>query len=185
VPELRDPRPGPDAARGHPRRRGRPRPPKEGPLIARRTTRPRTLVLGIGNPGRRDDGLGAAAIERLKKRRLAGVTCDANYQLNVEDALACAGHDLVVFIDAARGLRRPFRFERVAPGASIPAMSHALGPAAVLTLAAELYGKTPDAWILAIRGHRFSLGEGLTEKAGRNLVLALEFLVAFLKEARP
>lgn len=64
-------------------------------------------------------------------------------------------------------------------------MSHSLGPAAVLTLAAELYGKTPDAWILAIRGHRFSLGEGLTEKAARNLVLALESLVAFLKEARP
>jgi len=185
VPELRHPRSGPDAARGHAPRRGGPRPPEEGPLIARRTKRPRALVLGIGNPGRRDDGLGAAAVERLKKRRLAGVACDANYQLNIEDALACAGHDRVVFIDAARGLRRPFTFKKIDRGASVPALSHALGPAAVLAVADALYGKRPEAWILAIRGHSFAVGEGLTERAGRNLAAALEFLVAFLKEPRP
>jgi len=120
----------------------------------------------------------------LKKRRLAGVCCDANYQLNLEDGLACAGHDLVVFVDAARGLRRPFTFKRIAPGPALPAMSHALGPAAVLAVAAELYGKTPEARVLAIRGHSFAVGEGLTERAERNLALALEFLVEFLKEAR-
>ena len=65
VPELRHARPGPDAARGHPPRRRRSCPPKEGPLIPHRTNAARTLVLGIGNPGRRDDGLGAAAVERL------------------------------------------------------------------------------------------------------------------------
>jgi hydrogenase maturation protease len=182
---MRHPRGRPDAARGQSRRRERPRPPEEGPLIARRTTRPRTLVLGIGNPGRRDDGLGAALVERLKRRRLANVSCDANYQLNVEDALACAEHDAVVFVDAARGLRKPFTFKRIGPGAAMPALSHALGPAAVLAIAAALYGKTPEARVLAVRGHSFAVGEGLTERAGRDLDLALEFLVAFLKEPRP
>ena len=142
-------------------------------------------MLGIGNPGRRDDGLGAAAAERLKERRLRGVTCDANYQLNVEDALACAGHDVVVFVDAARGLRRPFTFTEVTPDAAVPAMSHALGPAAVLAVAAELYGRTPEARLLAVRGHSFAVGEGLTAKAEADLDRALDFLVDYLKGALP
>jgi hypothetical protein len=120
----------------------------------------------------------------LKKRRIRGLVCDANYQLNVEDALACAEHDMVVFVDAARGLRQPFRFTKVRPGTALPAMSHALGPAAVLAVTAGLYGKAPEARLLAIRGHRFTIGEGLTAEAERNLGLALAFLEGFLKEAR-
>jgi len=142
------------------------------------------LVLGIGNPGRRDDGLGAALVERLKRRRLANVSCDANYQLNIEDALACAEHEVVVFVDAARGLRKPFSFSKVLPAAGLPALSHALQPGAVLAVAAGLYGKTPDARLLAVRGHSFAVGEGLTGRAEGNLALALAFLVDFLKGIR-
>jgi hydrogenase maturation protease len=141
--------------------------------------------LGIGNPGRRDDGLGAAAVERLKKRRRPGIACDANYQLNVEDALACAEHDVVVFVDAARGLKRPYRFTRLNPAAAMPAMSHALGPEAVLAVAAGLYGKTPEARLLAVRGHRFTVGEGLTAAAERDLDEALAFLEGFLEGIKP
>jgi len=141
--------------------------------------------MGIGNPGRRDDGLGAAAVERLKGRRLPGVTLDANYQLNVEDALAVAGHDRVVFIDAARGLRTAFTFTPLAPDPTLPALSHALGPAAVLAVAERLYGKRPEARLLAVRGYSFTVGEGLTAKAARDLDKALAALEAFLKEVRP
>lgn len=124
-------------------------------------------------------------MERLKARRLPGVACDANYQLNIEDALVCAGHEVIVFVDAGRGLRRPFTFTKVGPAATVPAMSHTLGPEAVLAIAAELYGKTPDAWLLAIRGHRWTIGEGLSAKAEANLALALAFLGDFLKGIRP
>jgi hydrogenase maturation protease len=142
-------------------------------------------------------------VERLKRRRLRGVACDANYQLNVEDALACAGHDIVIFVDAScgvdedgashgvdedgasRGRRRPFTFTEVRAAGSMPAMSHALGPEAVLAIAAGLYGKAPDARLLAIRGYRWTLGEGLSAKAEANLAQALDFLEGFLKEARP
>jgi hypothetical protein len=66
----------------------------------------------------------------------------------------------------------------------MPAMSHSLGPAAVLAVAHVLYGKRPDARLLAIRGHRFTVGEGLSDKAERDLALALEFLESFLKGDR-
>ena len=64
-------------------------------------------------------------------------------------------------------------------------MSHALGPAAVLALASGLYGKRPEARMLAIRGHRFTVGEGLTPEAERNLGQALAFLEDYLKGIRP
>ncbi len=120
----------------------------------------------------------------MKKRRFRGVACDANYQLNVEDALACAAQPVVVFVDAGRGLRKPFTFTPVEPDPRMPAMSHALRPAAVLALAEELYGKRPEARLLAIRGHDFSVGEGLTRRAEGHLALALIFLEAFLKGLR-
>jgi hydrogenase maturation protease len=124
-------------------------------------------------------------VERLRRRRLPGVSVDADYQLNLEDALDVARHDVVVFVDAARGLRRPFRFFQVRAGGGLPAMSHTLRPEAVLALAAELYDRRPEAWVLAVRGHRWTLGEGLSAKAESNLALAVEFLVDFLKGARP
>ena len=142
-------------------------------------------MIGFGNPGRRDDGLGPAAVERLRTRRIPGVSCDADYQLNIEDALAVAQHDLVVFVDAARGLREPYAFRPIKAASSFPPMSHALGPAAVLAVAAELYGRTPEAWVLAVRGHRWTIGEGLSAKAEANLALAVAFLEGRLRGARP
>jgi hypothetical protein len=66
----------------------------------------------------------------------------------------------------------------------MPALSHTLGPAAVLALAEELYGLRPEARLLAVRGHSFAIGEGLTKRGERDLVLALDFLVSFLKGSR-
>jgi hydrogenase maturation protease len=66
----------------------------------------------------------------------------------------------------------------------MPGLSHALGPASVLAVAITLYGKRPEARLLAIRGHDFSVGEGLTRRAEGNLALAMIFLEAFVKGVR-
>lgn len=162
---------------------GRPRPGQEGPVIPRAKGQPRRiLVLGIGNPGRADDGLGAVAAERLESLGLRGVTCDANYQLNIEDALACSRHDVVIFVDAARDLRVPFIWTDVRAEAAVPAMTHTMGPGAVLAVCAELYGRKPEAHILAIRGYRWDIGEGLSPRAERNLREAVRFLEGFVKQ---
>jgi hydrogenase maturation protease len=169
-------------------RRSRQRPRKESPVnrpARRAKTAPSILVLGVGNPGRTDDGLGIQAVERLEGLALPGVTCDADYQLNVEDALSCARHDVVVFVDAARGLRVPFAWTAVRPEASLPAMTHALGPEAVLALCEALYGKKPKARLMAIRGHRWGIGEGLSSRAEKDLREAVRSLEGFVKRRRP
>ena len=159
---------------------------QEGPIISGKTAAPpRILVFGVGNPGRCDDGLGAQAVERLAGAGLPGVTYNANYQLNVEDALACSRNDIVIFIDAARGLRRPFALRRIAGDGRAPAMTHALGPQAVLAICAELYGRAPDSYVLAIRGREWGLGEGLSPEAAKNLAAAVDYLKEFLTKKKP
>ena len=143
----------------------------------------RVLVFGIGNPGRGDDGLGPRAAERFEALGLPEVTCDANYQLNIEDSLVCSRHDVVVFVDAARGLRTPFTWTVIRAEASVPAMTHALGPGAVLALCEGIYGRKPEAHLLAIRGHRGEVGEGLSVRAEKNLAEAVRFLEGFVKKA--
>ena len=141
---------------------------------------PRILVYGIGNPGRRDDGLGPELAGRIEKAALPGVTVDANYQLNVEDALACSSHDLVIFIDASKDGPEPFSFAELAPSRDIAFTTHELSPESVLALSEELYGRLPKAWLLAVRGCDWEIGEGLSERAACNLSGAEAFLENFL-----
>jgi hydrogenase maturation protease len=141
----------------------------------------RTLVLGIGNPGRGDDGLGPGLIERLEGERLQGVDLDSNYQLNVEDALACSQYQAVIFVDASESGGGPFEFAELASAREIAFTTHELSPASVLALSEELYGGRPKAWLLTIRGYVWELGEGLSTQAVRNLDLTLTFLIDRLK----
>ena len=50
------------------------------------------LLIGFGNPGRLDDGLGPALADAIEKLALPGVTVESNYQLTVEDAAEIAKH---------------------------------------------------------------------------------------------
>lgn len=139
------------------------------------------LVYGIGNPGRRDDGLGPALVDLLEAARLEGVAFDSNFQLNVEDALACSEHDTVIYADASETGEAPFAFTEIEPAREIAFTTHELSPGAVLALCEELYGKRPKAWMLAIRGYAWDIGEGLSPRAEINLSSALAFLLGRLK----
>jgi hydrogenase maturation protease len=93
------------------------------------------LILGYGNPGRQDDGLGPAASAQIEALGWPNVTAHENYQLNIEDALDVADHDVVWFVDAARSGPSPFAFEALAPAASLEFTSHLVRPEAILALA--------------------------------------------------
>ena len=144
------------------------------------------LIYGYGNPGRQDDGLGPALVDALEKWLAAaaprpGLDLDANYQLNAEDALAVAGHDTVIFVDATADTDgAPFTFRPLAPAATIAFSTHALAPETVLALCRELYGKSPAAHLLAIRGQSWEPNAAMTPAATANLATALAFIKSFL-----
>ena len=143
----------------------------------------RVLVIGYGNPGRGDDGLGpalAAAIEELGRD---GVTVDIDYQLTVDHAAPIAAHDLVIFADAMIGLPLPFRLDPVGTAAPSALGSHQVSPEAALALAGLLFGHAPPGWILAIGGVEFGeVNEGLSLLARANLAEAIAFLRDWIGE---
>ena len=134
-------------------------------------------MLGYGNPGRRDDGLGPALVARLEEARVNGLTLDADYQLNIEDGAAIAGHDYVLFVDAAKEGPEPFELRRVRPAPSIAFTSHTVSPEAVLAVCEDHFGAAPQAWTLGIRGYDFEFVEGLTPRAQANLEEAVAFVL--------
>jgi len=141
------------------------------------------LVIGYGNPGRLDDGLGPAFAEALERLHLPGVTVESDYQLTVEDAARVAEHDVVVFADAAVRGPEPFHFGPVEGGRDLAFSTHAVAPGAVMALAQRLFGARTRGFVLGIRGYRFdAFGERLSERARRNLHQAVEFFRAVLAE---
>lgn len=135
------------------------------------------LVIGYGNPGRGDDGLGPALAEHLEALALPGVTVEADYQLCLEDAEAAARHDVVIFADASTSGDEPFSFQRVEPAHHLGFSTHALPPEVVLGLARQLFGARTDGFILGIRGYAFDdYAESLTDRGRSNLAAAAAFV---------
>ena len=143
------------------------------------------LLIGYGNAGRGDDGLGPAFAERIAGADLPGLDIDIDYQLTVDHALAIAGADMVLFADALMEAEAPFVFEQIGASTAGTLASHSLTPATVLALAKTLYGAEPEAWVLGIAGEEFGeVKEGLGETARRNLDSAEDFLLQWLSEKR-
>ena len=150
------------------------------------TVRPRVLVLGYGNRGRQDDGLGPEVADAVAALRWPGVTTWENDQLTLEDSIEVAAHDVVFFVDAAREGPAPFALTPLAPSLTISFTSHLLTPETLLAITGQQFGATPEAHLLAIRGHAFAFQEGLTVEATCNFRLAFAALrerIAALRRA--
>jgi hydrogenase maturation protease len=137
---------------------------------------PRILVLGYGNPGRQDDGLGPAVAAGIENLGWPNLTAFDDYQLNIEDAIDVAAHDVVWFVDATRTGPAPFAVYDVSPASSIEFTSHLLRPEALLAIARDCYDASPRAYLLAVRGYEFEFIEALTPGATENLRAALAML---------
>ena len=141
------------------------------------------LLIGFGNPGRLDDGLGPALARAVEELDLPGLTVEADYQLTVEDAAQAAEHGAVVFADADVSGPEPFWVRRIYPGSShLSFSSHSVEPRAVLSLAKELFNAEPEGYVLGIRGYAFNeFGETLSEKARANLAAAVTYVASAVR----
>ncbi len=139
-------------------------------------------LIGYGNPGRGDDGLGPAFAARV--REVPGISVSTDYQLTVDHALLIAEAEKVVFVDALLHSEKPFEFGPIAPSTAHSVTSHSLSPAAVLALSRTLFGASPRAFVLGIAGHEFGeVKEGLSAQAEENLGQALTFFDNWLKQS--
>jgi hydrogenase maturation protease len=146
------------------------------------------LVLAVGNPSRGDDALGPMLVERLRAtdiERDGEVELMTDFQLQVEHALDLDGRRAVLFVDAALpGTAGGARIEPAEADDRVPPASHALRPQAVLSVARQVCAAVPPAWLLAIEGVSFELGDGLSGVAERRLDRATRLAIAWLRAQR-
>ncbi len=143
---------------------------------------PRSLVIGIGNPLRSDDGVGWRLAEEV-----GGL---AVHQLTPELAAELLRVDRVLFVDAwqlpsaaaAQGRLRP-RLCPLAPGSAGQTSSHRLEPAQLLALAFALYGARPAAAELLLPAREFAHGVVLSPALRRQLPQARRLLRHWLGRA--
>jgi len=129
----------------------------------------RALIYGYGNPGREDDGLG---IEMVKNGSKTGLTCtkldcmttDSNYQLNIEDAEKISEWDIVVFVDASKDedLHEFICSKVESSDAKVEFTMHAVSPAYVLHLSQKLFNKSPETYVMGIKGYEWDFKDGNT-----------------------
>lgn len=136
-----------------------------------------SLLIGIGNAGRGDDGLGWAFADSLQEHDLLDIVC--RYQLQVEDAELISRYRQVWFVDAShRTCPDGFECDALGTEGQFSFTTHALHPAAVLQICEQVFRQKPDARLLAICGASFGLGLGLSETARANLDKAVAYFLA-------
>jgi hydrogenase maturation protease len=142
----------------------------------------RVLLVGYGNPGRLDDGLGPAVAAHFEGLGLPDVMVQADYQLSVELCEELRHHEIVLFADASISGREPFEVREVAPADGLSFSTHSVSPAELLGLARRLFHAGCRGFSVGIRGYDFdAFGERLSTRATENLTAAVAFIEGVLR----
>lgn len=139
---------------------------------------PSTLIYGIGNVGRQDDGLGWAFIDWLEDQGLCPqAELMRHYQLQLEDAELISHKERVLFVDASiEADLDTFALRRVEPRLDYSFTSHAISIASIVATCRTCFGRTPEVYVLAIKGYEWELQVGLSAPALLNLQAAQHHL---------
>jgi hydrogenase maturation protease len=145
----------------------------------------RTLVIGYGNPSRRDDGAGLAVVNGLRSRlglpdldettdgfADLGHTLDTLFvqQLTPELADTLTGYERLLLVDAHAGAYPDLvHWTPLVPRYDPAMVSHIVKPAHLLALAEQYAGRSPEAVLVSIRGEDFDFGLGLSAETARGV----------------
>ena len=156
-----------------------------------------SLVIGIGNPLRSDDGIGWRLAALLPAQPGLAVCC--RQQLTPELAAELAVVQRVLFLDAwlepssAHPRPRLLKLQELGapdgPGRSLQVWagatpwggaSHGLSPQVLLALSQALYGQAPRAHQLLLPAHCFGHGDGISPALARRLGEARRLIEAWI-----
>lgn len=143
----------------------------------------KTLVIGYGNPLRRDDGVGWVLAEELEKRySQSHVECRMSIQLVPEMAARFGEFDQVLFIDAAVSGNPGFiSINEVKKGqASEKPLNHEFDFDEMVSFAEMFHPKIPQLTLFTVSGSDFSFGAGLSEQVAASIPGALVALEEFI-----
>lgn len=141
------------------------------------------LIFTYGNPSRGDDALGPAMFDMLEKHKQE--TCDldevdilTDFQLQIEHAVDLTDRQYILFVDACVNCPEPFELNPLQAERDDSYTTHAMSPAAVLSVYEQInQSEPPPAYLLTIRAYKFGLGLPISEQARANLQMAYQFVI--------
>ena len=146
------------------------------------------LVIGYGNTLRGDDGAGRRAATLIGERGKGGefgqcarpLRAIAVHQLLPELAEDIAHAARVVFIDAyaTSDAAAPLRVEPIGGAEAASRCAHSGSPAALLALCAQLYGRSPQTWVVGIPAYDFAPGAAISPRTARHIDDAVAWCTA-------
>lgn len=145
-----------------------------------------SLVVGYGNPLRGDDGVGwVIAGHMATDPRFADIDVLQRHQLTPELALDVSRADLVVLVDARSGVPAgSVAIERVDPArANGTSWSHHLGPASLVGLASEFYGRAAAVHVVSVGAGSLDVGEGLSPAVEAAVAGAIDTIAGLIASA--
>lgn len=127
-------------------------------------SRMHTLIIGIGNPLRSDDGLGWAVAQQLSQDEDMDSDIHMVHQLTPELAQWMAEARLVIMIDASYEGEPGELHIRPVPLSAQPSAvgTHYTTPEELAALTTMIYGQCPPVAVITMTGAQFDLGEQLS-----------------------
>jgi hydrogenase maturation protease len=155
-----------------------------------------TLIIGFGNPYRRDDGVAFRSINDVRRhyglRPLAreddgeddlGGPVDTlmMHQLLPELAPMLGRYERVIFVDAHAGsIPETVRVVPVEEDYGFQAVTHHMSPGMLLRLAREVTGAAPTGRLVSVLGYDFDFGDELSDACRDNAAEAVRGILELL-----
>lgn len=148
------------------------------------------LIIGYGNELRGDDAVGGQVAQAVAQWHLPDVQALIVHQLLPELAIEVAKSDYVVFIDACGedSCARSVQIDPIVIGShdtqSASTLTHTHSARGLLRLTEQIYGYTPQAWLLQVPSESFDFGQQLSSTARSGCDEALRVIERFLTNYR-
>ena len=147
----------------------------------------RFLIVGYGDESDGDRAVSIQVANAIAQWQLPAIKTITVRQLRPELAKDLVATDYAVFIDAcsADNRSRTVQLDPFTTGNQVPrtllAEGHDCIPLTLLNLTQQLYGRTPQAWLLQVPTESFRAGETLSSTAQRGLDRAVRIIEQLLK----
>jgi hydrogenase maturation protease len=158
----------------------------------------KTLILGYGNPDRQDDGVAWTIVKDVANRlgvnppsifetlvtsMDGNLTLVVSLQLLPEMSEMISQYERVCFVDAHTG-RVPddLSIEQLGAEFQKSPFTHHLTPQTCLSLSRTLYGKSPIAELVSVRGYKFGFSNELSVTTRMLAHQAVNHIVNWLEE---
>ena len=158
----------------------------------------KVLIVGYGNRDREDDGVAWHILQEVAKhlgRPALDLETGGLDQLGESPDLLCvlqltpelseliADYDFVCFVDAHTGdYPEDIRFGSINAGFQASPFTHHMTPQTCLALAETVCGRSPQATLVSVRGHRFGFSHTLSTQTALLADEAIEQIGAWLTQ---